>query len=202
MKDRVAAKPPADVLSSGEGSREREEAILVEGCRRGDPDSLRDLMKIHGPRVVGLLRSIVGDVQTAESLAQEAFFKAFRNMDRFRDGTNLRVWLFTIARNTALDHLRREKSSPVNPVDLTEVPEPVEPRDGPPAGLQKKEESERTREAIQTLPSTEREIVYLRIYEGMTWDAIGDALGIPEATARARMNRALGRLRARLGASG
>jgi len=159
-------------------------------------------MKIHGQRVLGLLRNIVGDVQTAESLAQEAFFKAFRNMDRFKDGTNLRVWLFTIARNTALDHLRRAKSAPVNPVDLTEVPEPVEPRDGPAAGLQKKEESERTREAIQTLPAGEREIVYLRIYEGLTWDAIGDALGIPEATARARMNRALGRLRAMLGASG
>jgi len=202
MKDRVAGKPPHDVLSFAEGTQDRREAALVEGCRRGDPDSLKDFMKIHGNRVVRLLRNIVGDVQTAESLAQEAFFKAFRSMDRFKDGTNLRVWLFTIARNTALDHLRREKSSRLNPVDLTEVPEPVEPRDGPSAGLQKKEESERTRAAIKALPAGEREIVHLRIYEGLTWDAISDALKIPEATARARMNRALGRLRGVLGASG
>lgn len=202
MKDRVAGKPPHDVSSFAEGEQDRTEAALVERCRRGDPDSLKDLMKIHGKRVVGLLRNIVGDLQTAESLAQEAFFKAFRSMDRFKDGTNLKVWLFTIARNTALDHLRREKSSRVNPVDLNEVPEPVEPRDGPSAGLQKKEESERTREAIKTLPAGEREIVHLRIYEGLTWDAISDALAIPEATARARMNRALGRLRGVLGASG
>jgi RNA polymerase sigma-70 factor (ECF subfamily) len=202
MKDRVAGKPPHDVPSCAEGSQDRREATLIEGCRRGDPDSLEDLMKIHGNRVVGLLFNIVGDVQTAESLAQEAFFKAFRSMDRFRDGTNLKVWLFTIARNTALDYLRRKKNTRVSPVDLAEVPEPVEPRDGPSAGLQKKEESERTREAIKALPAGEREIVHLRIYEGLTWDAISDALEVPEATARARMNRALGRLRGVLGASG
>ena len=49
--------------------------------------------------------------------------------------------------------------------------------------------------AIGALPAREREVVHLRIYEAMTWDTISETLGIPEATARARMNRALGRLR-------
>ncbi|MBN2490483.1 MAG: RNA polymerase sigma factor [Planctomycetes bacterium] len=162
---------------------------------------MRALMQWHGGRVLGLLRSIVGDGQTAESLAQEAFFKAFRSMNRFRDGTNLRVWLLTIARNAALDHLRREKSARVIPVDIAEVPEPPEPREGPDRRLERQEESERARAAMERLPVGEREIVHLRIYEDMTWDAIAETLGIPEATARARMNRALERLRGTLGRS-
>lgn len=155
-------------------------------------------MRLHGGRVLGLLRGIVGDATVAESLAQEAFFKAFRSIDRFQHGTNLRVWLFTIARNTAFDHLRREKASRLTSVDLAEVPEPIEPREGPVSGLTRKEDQERMREAIRTLPVGEREIVVLRIFEEMTWDAIGAALDIPEATARARMNRALARLRTAL----
>jgi len=205
MRDHVAGNPgsgvPSRVARTSIAAAAPDEATLVAGCRRRDPDSLRGLMQLHGGRVLGLLRNIVGDPQTAESLAQEAFFKAFRSMDKFKDGTNFRVWLFTIARNTALDHLRREKSARVTPVDLAEVPEPVEPRDGPVNDLEKQEQRERAREAVKRLPTGEREIVHLRIYEDLTWDAIAETLGIPEATARARMNRALERLRGALGRS-
>ena len=176
-----------------------EDGALVAGCRKGDPDSLKKLMEFYSSRVVSLLRNIVGDPQTAEALAQEAFFKAFRSMDKFKDGTNLRVWLLTISKNTALDHLRKEKRSQVKAVDLAEVPEPVESRESPSVELMKKEEGIRVREALEELPQREREVVSLRIFETLTWDAISDALGIPEATARARMNRALQRLRTAMG---
>ena len=148
---------------------------------------------------MSLLRNIVSDPQTAEALAQEAFFKAFRSMDKFKDGTNLRVWLLTISKNTALDHLRKKKRSQIKAVDLAEVPEPVESRVGPSAELMKKEEGIRVREALEELPSRERDVVSLRVFETLTWDAISEVLGIPEATARARMNRALQRLRTAMG---
>jgi len=176
-----------------------EDRILVAGCRKGDPDSLKKLMEIYGSRIVSLLRNIVSDPQTAEALAQEAFFKAFRSMDKFKDGTNLRVWLLTISKNTALDHLRKKKRSQIKAVDLAEVPEPVESRVGPSAELMKKEEGIRVREALEELPSRERDVVSLRVFETLTWDAISEVLGIPEATARARMNRALQRLRTAMG---
>jgi RNA polymerase sigma-70 factor (ECF subfamily) len=120
-------------------------------------------------------------------------------MDKFKDGTNLRVWLLTISKNTALDHLRKEKRSQIKPVDLADVPEPVESRVGPSAELMKKEEGTRVREALEELPERERDVVSLRIFETLTWDAISEVLGIPEATARARMNRALQRLRTAMG---
>lgn len=155
-------------------------------------------MEAYGPSVNGLLRKLIADPMTMEGVAHEAFLKAFRAMDRFKDGTNLRVWLLTIARNAAYDHLRKEKKERLQPVDLAEVPEPVEPRGGPVNSLAQKETGTRVREALDTLPPDERAVVYLRIYEELTWEAIGEALDIPEATARARMNRALERLKTRL----
>ena len=197
MPDQVAGKPARDVPPNVD-SEATDVAEIVAACRRNDPDGLRRLMRAFGPAVNGLLRRIVTDPMTAEALAHEAFLKAYRAMDRFKDGTNLKVWLLTITRNAAYDHLRREKKERVKPVDLTDVPEPVEPRAGPDRELTRKEERQRVREAMETLPAGEREVVYFRVYQEWTWEQIGAALGIPEATARARMNRALERLRARL----
>ena len=198
MTDSVTGKPSVGVATMS-ADQSLEDRILVAGCRKGDPDSLKKLMEIYGSRIVSLLRNIVSDPQTAEALAQEAFFKAFRSMDKFKDGTNLRVWLLTISKNTALDHLRKKKRSQIKAVDLAEVPEPVESRVGPTAELMKKEEGIRVREALEELPSRERDVVSLRVFETLTWDAISEVLGIPEATARARMNRALQRLRTAMG---
>ncbi len=198
MTDSVTGKPSVGVATMS-ADQSLEDRILVAGCRKGDPDSLKKLMEIYGSRIVSLLRNIVSDPQTAEALAQEAFFKAFRSMDKFKDGTNLRVWLLTISKNTALDHLRKKKRSQIKAVDLAEVPEPVESRVGPSAELMKKEEGIRVREALEELPSRERDVVSLRVFETLTWDAISEVLGIPEATARARMNRALQRLRTAMG---
>ncbi len=199
MTDRAAEKPSAyvDARESGHWI----ESDLVKGCRGGDPEALRQLMEIHSGRVLRLLRNIVSDPLTAEGLAQEAFMKVFRGLDKFKVGTNLRVWILTITRNTAYDHLRREKKARLKPVDLSEVPEPVEPRPGPEADMAAMEETTRMRNALKTLPLKEREVVLLRVYESLTWDNIAAALSIPEATARARMNRALERLRARLNES-
>jgi len=171
---------------------------LIAGCRRGDSDSLRELMRIQGTWVLALLRKIVGDPQVSESLAQETFFKAFRSMTRFKDGTSLKVWLRTVARNTALDHLRRERAARVGSVALEMVPEPIDPGDGPLKAFLRKEERERAVEALWTLCPSDREIVLMRVYQGMTWDGISETLGIAEATTRSRMSHALQRMRSAL----
>jgi RNA polymerase sigma-70 factor (ECF subfamily) len=171
---------------------------LVAGCRRGDSDSLRELMRIQGSGVLALLRKIVGDPQVSESLAQETFFKAFRCMTRFKDGTSLKVWLHAIARNTALDHLRREKAARIDPVALAMVPEPIDPGEGPLEASARREQSERATDALWALSPPDREVVHMRFYQGMTWDSISETLGIAEATTRSRLSYALQRLRGAL----
>ena len=83
MKNRIAGKAMAGV-SSSVSDHKFDEARLVDGCRRGDSESLHALMKLHSGRVMGLIRNIVGDEQAADSLTQEAFFKAFRSMLKFQ----------------------------------------------------------------------------------------------------------------------
>lgn len=192
----LAGRPPPRVTAKAGLDPD---AVLVEGCRRSDPESLRGLMERHGARVLGLVQRIVKDHEAAEALTQETFLKVFRNIHRFKPGTKFGVWLLTIARNAAYDHLRRRKSRRLQPVDLAETPEPVDPEPGPAETVERRETEQAMRQALARLPAREREVVFLRIHEGLTWDAIAAALNIPEATARARMNRALARLRVSLG---
>jgi RNA polymerase sigma-70 factor (ECF subfamily) len=119
-------------------------------------------------------------------------------MTRFKDGTSLKVWLHTIARNTALDHLRREKAARIDPVALAKVPEPIDPGEGPLEASSRREQSERAIDALWALSPPDREVVHMRIYQGMTWDSISETLGIAEATTRSRLSYALQRLRGAL----
>lgn len=195
----VAGRTPRDVDDPATGPADDvSESAIVAGCRRGDADSLERLMALHGGPVRGLLRGIVTDAMAVDGLVQETFLKAFRGMDKFRDGTNLRVWLLTVARNAAYDQLRREKKEKLQPVDIAEVAEPVAPTDDPGERLDASEARARVRTALDALPESERTIVHLRVYEEWTWDAIAEHLAIPEATVRARMNRALQRMRGHL----
>jgi len=175
------------------------DALIVEGCRRREEDALVALMEAHGASVTKLVRGIVTTDPIAQDAAiQDTFFKAYRKIDQFQDGTSLRVWLLTIARNTAYDHLRRESVARVTPVDIAEIQEPVSEHPGPVDDFHRKEDRGLVLSALKQLPTKLSEVVYLRFYEELTWDAISQVTGIPEATARARMNGALRRLRSAL----
>lgn len=184
--------------SSNGGDQERD-ALIVQGCRRGDEEALVALMQAYGRSVAKLVRGIVTTDPIAQDGAiQDTFFKAFRKIDQFQDGTSLRVWLLTIARNTAYDHLRRESVARVTPVDIAEIQEPVSSLPGPVEDFHRKEDRGRVLSALKELPTKLSEVVYLRFFEELTWDAISRVTGIPEATARARMNGALRRLKSAL----
>lgn len=156
---------------------------------------MHELMQTHSPAVLRLVRRLVPDRHAAESLAQDAFVKALTHLSRFRPGSDLRVWLRTIARNTAYDHLRRESKMQSTSLDADGVPEPVCRAPEPSETVANREEHARLHAAVRALPGGEREALVLRLFDGLTWDAIAEVAGIAEATSRARVDRALQRLR-------
>ena len=146
-------------------------------------------MRRYQRPVLGLLTRMTGDPALAEDLAQETFVKAFRSLAGFDVTRRLSSWLFRIAHNTAIDVLRRTRPSlvPLDPDDDTAlevaapaVPDPLE-RQAMRAALDA---------ALSRLRPEYRAAVALRYDEELPFEAIGEVLGVPEATARSHVHRA------------
>jgi RNA polymerase sigma-70 factor, ECF subfamily len=136
--------------------------------------------------VAGLLR----DRSAAEDVTAAAFERAYRKRSRFdaRRGTR-RAWLFGIARNAALDELRRRRH-------LTELE--TEPADDAPAPDEQADAGLRRaalRTAMAALTARERELVALKFFAGLTNAEIADVLGVSESNAGTRLHRTVEKLR-------
>jgi RNA polymerase sigma-70 factor (ECF subfamily) len=134
--------------------------------------------------------SLLGDRQAAEdvtALAFERLYRARARLDRGR-GTP-RAWLFAIARNAALDELRRRGRQPRFEVDENVGGEDLGQE------IERVEQRATLREAISTLPPRDREVVLLKFHGQLSNGELARALGISESNAGTRLHRALTRLR-------
>ena len=95
----MSDRPPPD-------ERAAEDAGLVAEALAGSSEAYRVLVERYQRPVLGLVARMVRDPGLAEDLAQEAFVRAFRNLHRFDPGRSFRSWLFKIAHNRTIDHLR------------------------------------------------------------------------------------------------
>jgi RNA polymerase sigma-70 factor, ECF subfamily len=138
----------------------------------------------------------------AEDLVQDTYLKAFRSAGRFRPGTNLRAWLFTILQNTARN-LRRDAGR--NPVDADsmrlEAAAPATADRTPEAELLGAARAAGVRAALDELPAVYRDAVWLRDIEEHSYEEIARRLAIPPGTVMSRIARGRRLLQARLSAA-
>ncbi len=130
----------------------------------------------------------------AEDLVQDTFVKAFRFQERFRRGTNLRAWLYTILHNTWRNRLRDASRDTVD-VDSERVEEAASPPGGP-AALDTPERillretlDADLQAALDALPASFREAVWLRDVEEFSYAEIAEMLGVPIGTVMSRISR-------------
>jgi RNA polymerase sigma-70 factor, ECF subfamily len=141
----------------------------------------------------------------AEDLVQDTYLKAFRAADSFEQGTNLRAWLFTILHNTARNRARDRSRDSVT-VDSEVVEQAAEtPRfgvsgrvDDPEALLLRNTLAPELQAAVDDLPDTFREVVWLRDVEEFSYAEIAEVLNIPVGTVMSRISRGRRMLFARL----
>ena len=189
-----------------QASSSHEDAMWVAAIRSGRElpdesvsreDAYRKLMTKYWKLVSVLAASKVRDASDAEDIAQEAFLRAFRSLDRLSQPVAFLGWLLQIARNLARDHLRSRKTG-VSLEALGEAAEKV-PRVAESSEFEKnldvKEETEQVRKALEALPEKYREVVALRYLQNLDGKAMAKLLGEPEGTIRNRLFRALEKLR-------
>lgn len=185
-----------------------DELALVRLCQAGQTEAFAKLVRNYQDRIYNLLYRMCGRHEDAEDLAQEVFVKAFRNIGRFRGQSRLYTWLFRIAKNTAISHIRRRRR--VKFVPLTGDDDETQAADARTAGVSARrnpppearaiagETAERIARALDTLEEDFRIVVLLRDIEDMNYDEIADVLEIPAGTVKSRLHRARCRLRDQL----
>jgi RNA polymerase sigma-70 factor (ECF subfamily) len=164
--------------------------------RRGDTDGLVGLMKRHQDRLFRYLLRLVGDEPMAEDLFQQTWLQVAERISRYDPARPFAPWLFTVARNLALDQLRRLK-----PESLEEAGEPealIGTGDDPLSHAMAGERSARLAAAVSGLAPLDREVLALRFEAELELPELAGTLGVPLPTAKARLYRALARLRERL----
>ncbi len=134
---------------------------------------------------------LVQDRAAAEDLVQETYMKALRGFASFQQGTNFRAWMYKILRNTFLTTQAGLKSAAFVSLD-SDDDKPAEPAvsETPESVLLARVELEAIQSALEKLPVKFREIILLSDLEEMTYQEIGDTLGIPAGTVMSRLSRA------------
>ncbi len=173
-----------------------QDAELVERVVAGDGEAFRQLVERYQRPVYGLLLRMVRAPALAEDLAQETLIKAYRAIATFDRSRKFSSWLFKIAHNTAIDHLRKNRPPSV-PLESTEgarldplarlaAPESRSPE----ARARGRDLAEALQEALSALRPDYREAILLRFQQGLTYDEIADILDLPLGTVKTHLHRA------------
>lgn len=155
------------------------EPDTVARARRGDLDAFEDLVRAYQGDVYRFVLRLVRDRGLAEDVTQEAFLRAYRSLRRFRGGSKFSTWVYRIARNCAVDAIRRaarERRLQERAVPVADVAEDPSLR----ASLSA---------AVDGLPEDLREPFVLIEVFGFTYGEASLVLGVAEGTLKSRMHR-------------
>jgi len=176
----------------------RTDAELVASAAKGSQDAFRELVRRFERPVYSLVLRMVQDPATAEDLAQEVFVKAFRRLDTYDPQWKFSSWLFKIAHNTTIDHLRRGTAETV-PLEAGEDEEgrgglaavlADESAEDPRAAAERRDLARSLEHAIQRLRPDYRAAVVMFYVHGASYQEICEATGQPLGTVKTNLHRA------------
>jgi RNA polymerase sigma-70 factor (ECF subfamily) len=173
---------------------------LVAGIAAGDHEAAHALVRRHQRRVVGLAVTIVGDLDAAEDVAQEAFVRVWRHAANYDPRkASVVTWLLTITRNLAIDATRLRRAIVVDPDALVSMDDDaVITRNDPAERAVGQTEAERMRAALAGVPAEQRRALVMAGILGLTAAEVAEREGIPLGTAKTRIRSAMRKLRAEL----
>ncbi|MHC4426212.1 MAG: RNA polymerase sigma factor [Planctomycetota bacterium] len=158
---------------------QKPDTALVEAAIDGDAESFTELCGRYYPAMVAIAHSILGDRHLAEDAAQQAFAKAAVKLPQLRGTSRFAGWLAVICRNAAKDMVRRRETH-AGDVDLSAIAAKSD-HDGT---------AEAVTEAMSKLSASAREVIFLRFYDGLSYEQISAVLGISEQAINGRLRRA------------
>lgn len=157
-----------------------------------------DLYETHFERVARYIGVRIGDLSEAEDLASEVFVRALRSVDSYREtGAPMEAWVFKIAHNMVVDHLRKKSRRPAAvPVDEAF---PLAGADDPTENLERQQEVQQLHRAVSRLSEAQQQVLALRFGAEMTSEQAAQVMGKKPGAIREMQSAAVKKLREILG---
>ena len=171
---------------------------LVKMAQRGEAQAFDILVQRYQTRVTGLVYRYVQNTDTALDLVQDIFLKVYRNLTNFKGESKFSSWLFRVAANDCIDHLRKMKVRKEQSLDHYQdsgfdVADSSKDADTA-SSYEVLDERRRVRRALSDLPDNQKTVVVMKVYQEMTFDEIADVLQEPVSTVKSRLYKALNSL--------
>lgn len=202
-------RPPAEVgedlkpVTLGRSSDED----LMRRTQLGDKQAFSLLYERYSASVLSYLYRMLGNLEDVESIGQEVFLRAFRFAPTYRYPQKFSTWLFTITRNLAINQSRRRKRSPIR--NITELNlegidmsgDPYQVAAHATDDVEKREEIARILKALDGLPTDQKEVIVLGVFQDLSYAQMEEITGTKAVTLRSRMFHGLRRLARMTGAA-
>ncbi len=171
----------------------QEEESLVGEAVRGDQQAFARLYEAHFGKIYRYVCLKTGDRTEAEDMTQQVFLHALKSIKKFKyKGTPFTAWLFRIAHNQIVDHLRRKTRRP-NPVELDE--RIAVDKKNPEQAAELRFDIEQLREATRSLTEAQREVISLRFAGGLSIEETAQAMAKTPGAVKALQHAAVASLR-------
>jgi RNA polymerase sigma-70 factor, ECF subfamily len=189
---KFTARPSSQAAPS---AARAEDMALVERCRSGDLAAFEELYRAHAGKLFSVACRMVGNPADAEDLLQEIFLSAHRKLDGFRGDSALGTWLYRLATNHCLDHLRSRAAR------MNQLTDALDDEPGQAAGRSLAEQTVTKMDlerALARLPEGCRAAFVLHDVQGLEHREVAEVLGVAEGTSKSQVHKARQRLRALL----
>lgn len=148
---------------------------IIDACRRGERAAFNELMRRNHQRVYDLCRRMVGDADDAMDLAQETFVRAWQSLSSFRGDSQVFTWLYRIATNLSLNHIRKRRVRTLLRLDdVSPAAASVQAAESP--ELEENALTALIDKAIQKLPEKQRRVFILRYFDEMPYEEMSKML--------------------------
>lgn len=180
--------------------QEHTDQELVALARDGDRGAFQELVERYQRRVFNVCYGVVRNREDAMDLVQETFIRVYRNLHRFKGDASFYTWIYRIAKNAGIDHIRRSKRRQALDYDDAIRRDPDDATDDfmlpSPLGLNparvvgRRELLEKIEDALSSLSEAHREVIILREIEGLSYQEIAEAVDISIGTVMSRLHHA------------
>jgi len=177
-----------------EQMRKLTDGELIVGAVKGQADGFEELVRRYQRPITGYVFRMLGDYESSLDVTQEVFIKVYNSLHKYSPEYKFSTWLYRIAHNAAIDHMRR---NPVSPQSLegenADGTYQIQVESGRPTPEQDHERSEWRSEidtVVKCLPTAYRDLIVLRHSRDLSYDEIAEVTGLPLGTVKNRLFRA------------
>ena len=167
---------------------------LIANAIKGREDGFEELVRRYQKQITGYVYRIVGDYDSSLDVTQEVFIKVYNSLHRYSSDYKFSTWLYRIAHNAAIDHLRRNSINPqsleTENEDGTYQLQIESPAPSPEKDREVSEWRTEIGQVIKRLPDAYKQLILLRHANDLSYDEIAEVTGLPLGTVKNRLFRA------------